>query len=117
MVKIITTFAILISSVTFAQTQTVQVYGYTNGVRNVLPQQTIIKTESGTNVQKTEIYNNTNGIKNITPETIIKPNGDIHKVENGFPQILPIGNIQVEDGNNKPAPPIVVRGIAINPAD
>lgn len=94
MEKLITTFAILISSATFAQVQTGYIYDYTNGVRNVLPQQTFIKTR-----EKTEIYNNQNGIRELTPTTIIKPNGYIHKVENGFPQILPIGNIQVEDGN------------------
>jgi hypothetical protein len=89
---------LLFSVITFAQeTKKVQVYEYVNGVRSATPVKTIeISTIGGTSALKTEIYNNINGIKNLTPETIIKPNGDVYKVENGIQSLFPIQRLEVQ---------------------
>jgi hypothetical protein len=98
MKKIIKSAFLLFSVITFAQkTKTIQVYEYVNGIRSVVPVKTIeISAVEGTSAFKTEIYNNTNGIKNLTPETIIKPNGDVFKVENGIQQVLPFQRLEIQ---------------------
>lgn len=102
MKNLILILAMLTSLTAVAQQEekkTIQVYEYVNGIQNFIPTKTIEISP-----QKTEIYNNTNGIKNLTPETIIKPNGEVFKVENGIQQILPIQKIEIQTPsiNNSP---------------
>jgi hypothetical protein len=90
-----------ISFITFAQeTKTVQVYNYTNGVKDITPTQIIVKTQT-----ETKVYQTTNGIQNIQPSAIIKPNGYVYKVENGIQSLLPIQRLEVQ--TNSPILPNV----------
>jgi hypothetical protein len=81
-----------ISFITFAQeTKTVQVYNYTNGVKDITPTQIIVKTQT-----ETKVYQTTNGIQNIQPSAIIKPNGYVYKVENGVQSVFPVQRLEVQ---------------------
>ena len=100
MKKLIFNLVMSISFITFAQeTKTVQVYNYTNGVKDITPTQIIVKTQT-----ETKVYQTTNGIQNIQPSAIIKPNGYVYKVENGIQSLFPIQRLEVQ--TNSPLLPI-----------
>jgi hypothetical protein len=82
---------VLFGATALAQQTEVKVYSYNNGIKEVVPSQVIVKSP-----EKTEIFNTTNGVKNILPTTVIKPNGDIYKVENGIQQILPVQRLEIQ---------------------
>ena len=105
MKKIIKSAFLLFSVITFAQeTKKVEVYNYTNGVKDITPTQIIVKTQT-----ETKVYQTTNGIKNLTPETIIKPNGYVYKVENGIQSLFPIQRLEVQTNNIVLPPPSIIR--------
>jgi len=65
-------------------TQTIEVYNYNNGIREIMPSKIIEVKEN-----RIEIYSTTNGIKEITPTQIIQDN-KIYEVDtNGIQQLLP----------------------------
>lgn len=97
MKKLIITAIMLISALTFAQekpkTETIYVYNYTNGVREISPTKIIEKTN--TDIKVFEVKD---GIKQIQPQFIVKEN-KVYEIKNGVQQLLP----QLEVRINSPS--------------
>ena len=84
MKKLILLIVVLISHFVLSQTQTIEVYDYVNGIRQISPTKIIEIKENKT----VEIYSVTNGIKQITPTQIIQDN-KVYEVKNSIPELLP----------------------------
>ena len=75
--------------------ETVEVYEYTNGIKNITPKQVIVVKE-----EQVEIYNTTFGIQDISPTKVIDKEGNIFNVTNSVQDILPAEKIEIKDGAN-----------------
>lgn len=93
MKKLIFNLIMLNSFITFAQTQTVEVYNYVGGVKEIFPTQIIEIKED-----KVEVFDVNFGTKNLTPKTIIE-NNEVYKVENGFKSLFPVQRLEVQNNS------------------
>lgn len=84
MKKLTTVLLLLFSLAFFAQNiKTVEIYNYTNGIRDIVPTKIIEVSK-----EETKIYNVNFGIKEVTPNEVIIKN-KVFEVNNGIQNLFP----------------------------